>query len=97
MTIDKKEKMIHFSDGYWIPMEYLLPNSVDGMKEWERLYMRSFFTYRMFKEAVAAVGEAFDVKMFDVVHQSGTWQVYKNIRSGCIDYKLELYLNLRKK
>lgn len=97
IVINEKEKIVSCSDGSWLPMSFLLTNSPDYMKEWKLLYMKSSFTQDMFKKLVASVTKLYNVDLFDVIHESGKWQVYKNIKNDVMDFELELYFKFRKK
>ena len=78
MKIDEDERIFEFSDGLWIPMDFLLPNVDSAKSEWERLYKKLWFTHDMFKECIKSIEKLYNVDMFDIIHESGLWALEKD-------------------
>jgi hypothetical protein len=92
MTINTTEKIFEFSDGYWMPFEYLYPINLHNISEMKRLYLKNWFTKQMFNEIVKTFRNI-GYNMDEVLIESGRWEIYKEIKNGEKDHELELYLS----
>jgi hypothetical protein len=90
ITMKYEDGVFDFSDGYWMPVEYLVPTCEHNMNELKRLYLKSWFTESMFKKVLEVI-KGFDYDIDEILIASGRWQVMKNYANGVRDFELELY------
>jgi hypothetical protein len=91
LKINLKEEVLEFSDGYWLPMEYLNPNTFSGTEEWKRLYMRGWFNDEMFFKCINAMREKYGFNIDSVIQESGRWKTLKHVAAGNYDPEVWLY------